>query len=196
MALSDIRAKVLQNLGDPNGDRFSDDAVDEAIRLALGEYDQYMPYALADDVTANGTKEIPLTEITETILRVFRVVWELESIAFYAYVQAGVHYITTSMLIPNGETLSIHYTKSHTVDGLDSATETTVEDIETLALGAAGHALLARSISTAETNNLNQGVSDNLKAAGLLRLEIFHSRLAGGVRSGNLTWTYSSERFG
>jgi len=75
-ALADLRTKILANLADPDGDKFSDEQIDSALRSALDEYSANRPYALTGDITANGERDIPCAEITDDIRLIFKAVWD------------------------------------------------------------------------------------------------------------------------
>ena len=186
--LADYRTKILRYLDDPNKDRFDDEDIDSALRSALDEYQERKPYTTVGTFTADGEKDIEVTTITD-LIKASRLLWNDVSIGFYQTFQDGVLHIHITETIPSGDTLTLHYTKAHTIEDFDEATETTVTDLEILAIGATGYALLARANSTLESNNLNPSTSETLEKAGKFRLEIFRTRLSGNSGSGFANWT-------
>ncbi|RKY40035.1 MAG: hypothetical protein DRP85_09375 [Candidatus Makaraimicrobium thalassicum] len=192
--IAQFRIKILTKLNDPNGDRFSDDQLDSALRDALQEYDTMRPYALVGDILANGERDLPVTTITDDITLIFRAIWhdgsqEGDNLAFYATKQDDIWHLELNKDVPSGDTIALHYTRPHTIEDLDSATETTVWDEDLLSIGAAGFALLARSVLLAEENNLNTGTSKRLEDSGNKKLSIFRAQFSEKSGSGFATWS-------
>jgi len=191
--LAQMRTKILAKLNDPDGDRFSEAQIDSALQDALTEYNHLRPYALTGDILSNGDRDIPCTAVTDTILLIFKAVLddgsdEGDNLAFYATQQADSWYIHVNKDIESGKTITLHYTRPHTIEDLDSATETTVWDEDALALGASGFALTARATSTTESINLNPQVADNLLKIGEKNLALFRNQLSKGIGAGYATW--------
>jgi hypothetical protein len=64
--------------------------------------------------------------------------------------------------VTTSETLIVRYTLDHTINGLDSATDSTVraQDDQILVDGACFFAIMTRATARVETNNLNEKTSE------------------------------------
>jgi hypothetical protein len=188
-AIAAYRTAVLAILDDASKVRYTDNQVDQAIRLALQEYSRAWPLedtyyldtdghkvlALPADFAAFEITKVELDNDDENLIT---------SIPFYAYKIGGQWNVeTTGIIYPAGEQLIITYACMNTIDGLDSAAGTSVldEDEPILQTGAAGYAALSRATSRPETINMQPEVS-----AQLLKVaEDYLTRFREGIRPRN-----------
>lgn len=184
--LADIRLK----LDDVSADRYSDNAITEAIEMALSQYSKRKPLLKTYNVDSTNSKRIVLPA-DFIAMAIVGVEWVTDladftdGIAFYATLQDEQWVLETpGNLIPAGETLNIIYHASHTIDGLNSGAGTTVpaSDDDLLEHGAAGYAALAHATSLVETNNLNPMEAKDLMLRAQAQIEYFLSSI-GSVES-------------
>lgn len=187
MNLSTMRSNVATDLDDAGGDIWSNSELDRAIRRALREYSNSCPHR-ADtviDLTVDG-REIDISSISG--LTGVERVW-------FPYDAADpdwpprwrvfdLHADGTLVLLIDpepaaGESVRVYYWTPHTLDGLDSATETTLPpaDEELIALGAAGYAALEKSRAAVGTVNVSGYTPLHWSEWAERRLAIFHERL-------------------
>ena len=171
-ASTGLRARVQSRLQDSGASRWSATDVDDAIREALEQYSQVSPAHAIGTVTlsANG-REIDISTLTK-VVRVEKVWWDYDSTTpgyppnwrqFEIWPDKTL-YIDDDDEPQSGDVVRIWYTKMHTVNGLDSATATTVpeEDISYLVSGAAMFAARSRAIELSETLNVDKDVVKRL----------------------------------
>jgi hypothetical protein len=185
-AIATYRTAILALLDDVSKTRYSDNQVDQALRLAMLEYSQSRPnldvYAL--DTDGNKVITIP-SDFAGT--HVFKVeLYDanpnlIQEVPFYAYRIAETFYIQTRDVIAAGKVLLLTYSLSHIIDGLDGAAGTSVpeEDETTLQIGAAGYAAQMRATSRAETINMQPSVSGQILKVATMFLTQFRAAIAG-----------------
>ena len=169
-----LRDRVESRLQDATNARWSTDDLDEAIRTALDEYSQRQPYSAIGTITlAAAGREISLSSLTG-LIRVEKVWWDYDSSTpgyppnwrHFEVWPGPILYIDDRVQPAKDDVVRIWYTKLHTINGLDSATATTVpaEDVSTIVTGAAYHAARARAIELAEELNVDGNVVARLDA--------------------------------
>lgn len=170
-ALADIRNRVEAFLMDTGNAIWDVDTIDEAVRQALDEYSFARPLMTETVITLPGDgREIALNSLTG-LTEVTQVWWPYDSDATTetwppnkvrgwrlwwddAQPVLFLDIIDGSQPQQNDE-VRIWYVKPHTVQDLDSADSTTVQDshVSKLVEGSAAKAALARSVDLVETAN-------------------------------------------
>ena len=161
--------------------------LDEAIRWALHRYNEVLPDQTVTtvDLSAAG-REVDISAITDD-LEVLRVWWDYDSSdpahpphwrTFQVW-PGDILYIDDPDEPQSGDTVRIWYTRMHTINGLDSATATTLPaDAETLIVtGAAGVATQERQLEEA-----SRYVPRKLREWAEARLREFERGLSAAVR--------------
>jgi hypothetical protein len=171
-ATTGMRARVQARLQDSGAARWSTDDVDEGIRTALEYYSRSSPaHAIGTITLAAAGREIDISSLTG-LIRVEKVWWDYDS-SDPAYPPnwrqfevwpGAVLYIDDRTAPSSGDHVRVWYTKQHTINGLDSASSTTVpaEDIDVLIAGAAHYAARARAVELAEAATVDDEVVDRL----------------------------------
>lgn len=148
-AVADFRSLVQEILGDLPGQRYTSTQIDNGLRWALDEYSQRRPLLNTYIIAGQGDAVItmPSDFIARSITRcqkwdadpdnyldlVFKCTYQDESWLIYT---PGFYFTTTDLLI-------ITYTTTQTIDGLDSASGTSIQphDEHLLAVGASAYVL-------------------------------------------------------
>jgi len=160
--LASFRIRVLDILGNATVTRFANDILDEGLRSALTEFSNALPNVItAAEVVATTGREQTLSILdAKQILNVaypYDVTDQTLNLQYswYAYRSNDTHVIQFSGdIIPQaGETMLITYAAPHSIDNLDSAVGTTVNDqYDTLlANGAAGFCAVMRASQVGES---------------------------------------------
>jgi hypothetical protein len=163
-----LRDRVESLLQDSGNSKWSTDDTDEAIRRALEVYSQHSPvHALGTIALSAAGREISLASLTG-LMRVEKVWWDYDSTTpgyppnwrQFEVWPGSILYIDDRTEPANGDTVRVWYTKMHTINGLDSASATTVpqEDVPHLIAGAAQFAAEARAIELSESLNVDKDV--------------------------------------
>ncbi len=185
--LSTLRARVASLLKDAGHALWTTGELDDAIRRALHRYSEMRPQELVATLTlADAGREIPLTGISG-LLRPLRV-WYPYSASEPGYpprwVPWDLHGPATLFLDvaeepQAGEEVRLFYAALHTIEGLDAAAATTVplDDEETIVLGAAGYAALARAAYATEAVTLSRETAAQWRAWAEARLAEFEARI-------------------
>jgi DNA-binding protein len=191
--LTTLRDRVELMLADTGNAIWSTDDIDEAIRQALHEYSKTRPLRVDGTITLSADgREIDVSSLTG-LLGVFEL-WcpytaadpeypeNRRSFAFWP--DTGEVYVTDDYEPQSGDVMRVFYTKLQTLNGLDSASSTTVPlDDETLvAIGAAGYAATSRAVDFAEQVTLDRLTSQQVRAWGLAKLQEFRSGLKAVAR--------------
>jgi hypothetical protein len=159
-SLADIRDRVEETLKDTGNAIWDTDAIDEAITKALERYSEVLPLEMETvvDVLSDG-REIALNEVTG-LIDVSEAWWPYDTteeewppspVSFVVYWDDARPVLFLNKLTGSepqeDDEIRIWYTKLQTIDGLDSASVTTVPDhhISGLVDGAAGYAAMDRS---------------------------------------------------
>lgn len=201
IAIAALRTKVLAILDDASLTKFSNNQIDQAVRDALKEYTVARPIQATYSFDADGQQVIvmPTSFIAFQVLDLYKdEAYPQYHYTFYAYYLDEQWQIETpNNTIPANTALFAVYTKVNTIDGLDSAAGTTIPDaeIETLALGAAGFALLSRAVNRSEANNLDNDTLEGLKKLGDSYIAKFNAALKQ-TDKGYITanWTLDTDK--
>jgi hypothetical protein len=167
-----LRGLVQSKLQDV-ATKWSTTDIDDAVRSALALYSERNPvHALGTIALSADGREISLASLTG-IIRVERVWWDYDSTTpgyppnyrQFEVWPGSILYVDDRTEPSNGDTVRVWYTKLHTVNGLDSASATTIyaEDVEYIAMGAAHFAARARAMELLETANVDAKVVDRLE---------------------------------
>jgi len=186
--LATLRDRVETMLADTGNAIWSTDDVDEAIRQALHEYSKTRPLRAVSTLTLSATgREIDTSSLTGLLD-----VWEIWSPytaaapefppnrrAFMQWADLGLLYVTDAYEPASGDVVRVFYTKLQTLNGLDSATATSVplEDETLVAAGAAGCAATGRAIDLAEQVTLDRLTAQQVRAWGMAKLQEFRAGL-------------------
>jgi len=168
-----MRDRVEDRLQDSGNTRWSTGDTDEAIRTAIAEYSQRQPYETIGTVALSAAgREIDISSLTG-LIRVQKVWWDYDSGSpgyppnwrQFEVWPGSILYIDDRSEPQNGDTVRVWYTKMHTLNGLDSASATTIpeEDVSTIVTGAAYHAARARAIELAESLTVDRDVVTRLQ---------------------------------
>ena len=185
-ALPALRDRVEEILADVTNAKWTTDALDEAIRQALDLYSQYLPRRTLTTVTLSGAgREIDLAALD--YLTVEAVWWDYDAAdpahpprwrAFELW-PGDILWINDAEQPQAGDVVRLWLTQAHTLDGLDSGTETTFPDAHAslIALGAAAFAAQTRRVDIIEAVNLNQWAPRNLLEWADARLADYRAAL-------------------
>jgi hypothetical protein len=189
--LTGFRGRVRQALADTAATRYGDEAVDEALRLALAEYNPYSPNLLAANLTADSSGREQSLASLPGLLDVLEVTYPAGSRpqaddCFWVSWRngAGMLYLGGENEPRAGDNLRLVYSAANTISGLDGASVTSLRcDHEgLLVIGASGHAAVTRAGGMSEVYGAQAAEHGQLLAWGSARLEYFH-RLLQEVRS-------------
>ena len=183
MDLAAYLTHILALENDPSKGLFTDAQNTVALRVALYRYSVLRPYLVSRLFDGNGTKIITPTDLTAlNILKAWHVQDEVQNnieLQFYAYLNAGIWtFETKDYAVPTGtDNVQVDVGISHTIEDLDSGTETTIpiEDQFAVADYAAGYACCQMAISKIGTNNLNIDESERYVEMGTLLINNFNS---------------------
>jgi len=172
-AIADFRTKILALLDDPTLAKYTADQVDQALRETLTKYNNYRPVQATYVIDGTNEQRIELP-FDFPAIAIIRVEYpsdpanpsEDDAIPFYAYKTDGHWFIETRTIYTTAQSLTIFYTISNYIDGLDAGAGTSIpaEDVDILALGAAGFAAITRANSRAEAINLVPNEAQELRA--------------------------------
>jgi len=168
-----IRDRVESRLQDSGNVRWATDDTDEAIRTALAFYSRQNPArAITTKTVTAASREVDISAITG-LIRVEKVWWDYDSTTpgyppnwrQFSVWPGAILYIDDREQPAVGDVIRIWYTKAQTLNGLDSATATTIpiEDVDVIVTGGAHFAARARAIELAEQATVDKSVVDRLK---------------------------------
>jgi hypothetical protein len=171
--LATIRDRVEARLQDASNERWSTDDLDEAIRTALEQYSKYNPHHKLDTVNiSTAGREIDISSITDD-LQIEKVWWDYDSgdpsyppnFRQFEVWPGDVLFIDDRTAPASGDVVRIWYTAMHTIEDLDSATETTIpaDDEGTIVTGACHFAAHTRVVELAEEITAHDDVFDELR---------------------------------
>ena len=185
-AFEDALAALLM---DSSNTTWDTTALDAALSLALADVSRAHPQRIDKTVTltADG-REHDLTAAPFSItglLWVQEVYWPYygaDSIPFYSApfeIRGDLLRLLTRSEPSAGDDLRFFYTTSHTIDGLNLATETTTPDswAPVILTGAAGYAAVAHAAHLARTFNQPPRAADQMLTYGRALLEDFRKAL-------------------
>jgi hypothetical protein len=183
--IAQVRTAVLALLDDPTGARFTSTQIDQAARQALVDYDTARPVMKTYMYTADGTSLFVLPtdfagNTTVTKIRNYdpdnpdRVA----GCAFLAFRSDEQWLVDTpDETIPVDDILEITYSTHNTVDGLDAAAGTTIDDDNLFCAGTAGYAAQMRATSRAKSINMQSEVMIQLLTISSRFLAFFRQGL-------------------
>lgn len=178
-----------------DGTIFTDAAVTEALRSALGEYSDACPNSRETVLTlAAAGREIALSSLAG-LRAVTRVWWPYDAVdETWPPNRARRYTLGWDDGAPNlfleaddgaqpqaGDQVRLWYTLPHTIQLLDGAAATSVPDADEslLVLGASAYALLARSYDQTESASAGAIATPNYAASGFRLLRQFRQTLDG-----------------
>lgn len=166
--ISAIQASLIDD-----GTRFTTATCTAAIREALKEFNIYAPVFASDLIaTIANNREY---EISDTDSRAICMigVWLYDDtgednhvpLKYYEYIEDERLFVLLNEEQSTSEQLLVRFTIPHTINGLDSETESTLSTLydQILIGGAKAEAMQIRADSRIETINLQQAVSDNYR---------------------------------
>jgi hypothetical protein len=186
-SLTTLIAKVQAMLGD-DGTIFTTALVTAATRQALTEFNRVSPVHAAVLITGvNDQYEYELSDEDALALKILDVLRqgnnndELDiSITFDDYNEDERLFFRLRQPVTTSDTLIVRYTLNHTINGLDSAVESTLpaEQDQLLVDGTCYHAIMTRAASRIETINLSKDQSDNYREVATHFRAAFNAGLA------------------
>jgi hypothetical protein len=191
--LTTLIGKVQNILGDSSGTYFTTALVTAGIRQALSEWNLRAPIYAAVTITGvDNQYEYELSDEDDSSCEIIDVLVqgtdaardESVSLDFDQYLEDERLFFRLRKPVTSSDTLIVRYTKYHTINGLDSATNSTLlaKDDQAMVDGGAFFAIVARATSRIETINLSQEQSDNYREVAGLYAAAFSQRLGYAVR--------------
>jgi hypothetical protein len=187
--LTTLISKIQATLGD-DGTIFTTAHVTAAVRLALGDWNEVAPIFAASVIPVVAEqKEYEITtedanafDIIDVLLQGTDTAQENHSpLLFDKYTEDARLFIRLQTAQgSSSDSLVVRYTTPHTINGLDSQTESTLPayDDPSMVIGGAYYSLVLRAAARVETINLQKDVSDNYsELAEILKFK-WHTRLA------------------
>lgn len=204
--ISRVQALLLDS-----GTNYSTATVTAAIRQALKEYNQAAPIhagTLVEIVSGQYEYELEdpdftgLIEITSVKLEDPSGGEQDTDLEYTHYFEDNRPFIRLKEAQSSGF-LVVRYTLPNTINGLDSAAESTVPDYfdQVLTDGGAYYSICVRSVGRVESINLNKDVPDNLReAASAYKLAFEFGKIEAGRRKGppaksDPTWNFEPTGF-
>lgn len=192
--LTTLIGKVQNILGDASGTYFTTAICTAAIRQALSEWNLRAPQYLATTVTGvNNQYEYELTDVDITSCEIMDVLLRgtdnaqdiSVSLDYDQYIEDERVFFRLRRPITTSDTLIVRYTSYHTINGLDSATDSTLlaKDDQAMVNGGAFYAIMIRATSRIETINLTPDQSDNYREIAGGFAAAFAARLAYATRT-------------
>jgi hypothetical protein len=183
LTLAQYRVRVAELLDDTANARYVTAQIDTALRAALIDYSTMRPILRTYMLDTTGDKVIDLPA-DFTAMQITRVqLWNNDPDK-YINVKAFVRLVdeqwsveTVDTIYPTKNVLIVSYTDHQTIDSLDSAAGTTVDDDNLLAIGAAAYAAQSRAVSRAETINMQPALQKQLIDISTRYFNIFYNRL-------------------
>jgi len=171
--LAGLRRRVRSRLQDLSAASWANEDIDEAIRTALEQYSKYKPQHTIGTISLSADgREIDISSLTGCI-RVEKVWWDYDSsdpsyppnYRQFEIWPGDILYIDDRTEPSSGETVRVWYSKSHTLDGLDGETSTTIpaNDEGTIVTGACHFAAQFRVAELSESLTTHDDVVQNLR---------------------------------
>lgn len=191
--LTILIGKVQNILGDASATYFTTAICTAAIRQALSEWNLRAPQFAAVTITGvNSQYEYELTdqdssacEIIDILLRGTDTAQDAsKSLDYDEYIEDERVFFRLRTPITTSDTLIVRYTIYHTINGLDSATESTLlaKDDQAMVDGGAFFAIMIRAAARVETINLSQDQSDNYRELAGGFGAMFNQRLSYAIQ--------------
>ena len=199
-ALAAFRTRVLLMLGDTGAARYSNDAIDEALKQALSMYSNAYPGIDCQEITIAAAGRDQSLASCVSFMNLIDFVYPYDSStadplifsgSFYMYWKAGMPYlhIGGSRVPAAAEKILVNFSAYHAIEDLDSAEATTIRgDHESyLVIGAAGIAAINRGMKVAEAYGSQASDDSQLLVWGNQRLSSFqvilnNLRISGAPR--------------
>lgn len=191
-SLTTLITKVQNILGDSSGTYFTTAIVTAAIRQALDEFNLAVPVYAAVTITGvNDQYEYELSDQDSLATGILDVLEqgdnqnELDiSLDYDDYWEDERIFFRLRAPLTTSETLIVRYTKDHTINGLDSATESTIQaqHDQIIVDGGAFYAITIRATARVETINLSQDQSDNYREIAAQYQTAFKTGIAQAQR--------------
>ena len=172
-SLTTLITKVQNILGDANGTYFTSAIVTAGVRQALDEFNLAVPVYAAVTITGvNDQYEYELSDEDSLATDILDVLEqgdnqnELDiSLEYDKYWEDERLFFRLRQPESTSNTIIVRYTKDHTINGLDSAVESTIQaqHDQVIVDGAAFYAITIRATARVETINLSQDQSDNYR---------------------------------
>lgn len=186
-SLTTLIGKVQNLLGDATGTYFTTAICTAAIRQALSEWNLRAPQHLAVTITGiNNQYEYELSDEDANSCEILDVLLqgtnnnEIDvSITFDQYIEDERVFFRLRHPVTTSDRLIVRYDSYHTINGLDSQTESTLRanDDQAMVDGGAFFCIMIRATSRIETNNLDVSTSDNYREVAGLYATAFAARL-------------------
>lgn len=166
--LTALRDRVEIHLQDGTNAKWATDDIDEAIEKALEEYNRYDPRLAEATLTLSAAgREVDMSSLTDP-LRIHKVWWPYDSttpgyppnwVQFDVWPD-DILYIDERTEPANGDKVRVWYTTPCLLNGLNSATGTTIpaDDLTYLINGAAWYAGRQRALELSEELNVDKDV--------------------------------------
>ena len=190
--LAQLITKIQDLLGD-DGTVFDTTLCTASIRRALQKFNKHAPVNAADLIdTVTDQYEYELSDADSRAISILDILQRSDTadeidhpITFDQYSEDERLFFRLRLPIITGKFIIARYTIPHTINGLDSGTESTVPawQNETLVVGSAGFALQTRAFARVETINLNQGVSKNYQELSKIYNDEFMQQLQDYART-------------
>lgn len=186
-SLTQLVSKVQAILLD-DGTLFTTATITAAMRQALTEFNRVSPQHAAITITGvNDQYEYELSDEDESAIKILDVLRqgdnqdELDiSITYDDYIEDERIFFRLRQPVTSTDTLIVRYTLNHTINGLDSAVESTIPAYQDQILvdGTAWQTIIIRGVSRTETINLSKDQTDNYREAATHFAAAFRAGLA------------------
>ena len=171
--LAQLRTRTLLLLQDAGTSKWATGDIDEALTQALDRYSELLPQRKIGTITLSAAgREIDVSSLTGWI-NIDRIWWDYDSSdpnhppnwRDFELWPGDIVYINDNSEPDASDVVRVWYTLRHTLNGLRSATATTIpEDAETpLVTGAAGIAALMRAVETTEALTIDGWTGKRLR---------------------------------
>lgn len=189
--LTQIISKVQALLGD-DGTIFTTATVTAAVRQTLDEWNIRAPIHAAVTITGiNNQYEYELSDEDAYSVVILDVLLQGDnnneqdiSLTYDEYNEDERVFFRLRQPVTSSDTLIVRYTKYHTINGLDSQTESTLPARLDQAIvdGAAFFSIMIRATSRIESNNLDKSTSDNYREVAGAYSQAFAARLMQEIK--------------
>lgn len=170
--LTQLIAKIQPLLGD-DGTIFTTALCTAAVRQALAEFNRIAPQHAAVTITGvNDQYEYELSDEDSNAVAIIDVLRQGDnaneidiSLTYDGYIEDERVFFRLRTPVTTSDTLIVRYTLNHTINGLDSATDSTLLSMhdQIIVDGACYHAIMIRAVARVESINLSQDQSDNYR---------------------------------
>jgi len=191
-SLTTLITKVQNILGDANGTYFTTAIVTAAVRQALTEFNLRVPQLLAVTITGvNDQYEYELSDEDANAVDIIDVLQQGENqdeidipLTYDGYTEDERVFFRLRQPITTSDTLIARYTADHTINGLDSQVESTIQarHDQIIVNGTAAWSIWTRAIARVETINLSQDQSDNYRELATRLYSTFQAGLDRAAR--------------